>query len=136
MTSKQYPLGYQLRPHSLRKRSVRHQSTMSNIPSVASPFGESLASDVDSVLMPPRRERYARKAAQNSKSWLLLKGRGSKIDVDENLAFVGDEEEVPPDFPRCATCAKPLSDQIWYNGRYFDHCQRYILHFYKRPLSR
>lgn len=100
--------------------------SVSNIPSVASPFGESLASDVDSVLMPPRRERYARKAAQNSKSWLLLKGRGSKADVDENLAFVGDEGEVPPDFPRCATCAKPLSDQIWYNGRYFDHCQRYI----------
>ncbi|KIR37014.1 histone-lysine N-methyltransferase SUV420H [Cryptococcus deuterogattii MMRL2647] len=102
--------------------------SVSNIPSVASPFGESLASDVDSVLMPPRRERYARKAAQNSKSWLLLKGRGSKADVGENLAFVGDEEEVPPDFPRCATCAKPLSDQIWYNGRYFDHCQRCVRH--------
>lgn len=99
---------------------------VSNTPRIASPFGESLASDVDSVIMPPRRERYARKAAQNSKSWLLLKGRGSKTDVDENLAFVGDDEEFPPDFPRCATCAKPLSDQIWYNGRYFDHCQRYI----------
>ncbi|OXG14278.1 histone-lysine N-methyltransferase SUV420H [Cryptococcus neoformans Ze90-1] len=101
---------------------------VSNTPRIASPFGESLASDVDSVIMPPRRERYARKAAQNSKSWLLLKGRGSKTDVDENLAFVGDDEEFPPDFPRCATCAKPLSDQIWYNGRYFDHCQRCVRH--------
>lgn len=98
---------------------------VSNTPRVASPFGESLASDVDSVIMPPRRERYARKAAQNSKSWLLLKGRGPKTDIDEDLAFVGGDEEFPPDFPRCATCAKPLSDQIWYNGRYFDHCQRY-----------
>lgn len=101
---------------------------VSNTPRVASPFGESLASDVDSVIMPPRRERYARKAAQNSKSWLLLKGRGPKTDIDEDLAFVGGDEEFPPDFPRCATCAKPLSDQIWYNGRYFDHCQRCVRH--------
>ncbi|TYJ56363.1 hypothetical protein B9479_002911 [Cryptococcus floricola] len=87
---------------------------------------ESSVATEDEENEPPRRERYARKATQALKPWLQPKHKGKY--VEQEVQYVGNDEDVPCDFPRCATCAKPLTDQIWYNGRYFDHCQRCVRH--------
>ncbi|WVQ70974.1 hypothetical protein IAR50_000499 [Cryptococcus sp. DSM 104548] len=84
----------------------------------------SLATE-DEEIGPPRRERYARKATQALKPWLQPK---HKAKQEQEVQYVGTNEDFPSGFPRCATCAKPLTDQIWYNGKYFDHCQRCVRH--------
>ncbi|WVW82256.1 hypothetical protein I302_104262 [Kwoniella bestiolae CBS 10118] len=97
-----------------------------------SPMNESVASEPDSPIDPhPRRERVIRKVVQNMKPWSFLQRpkKHQKVDPSEN-----DEEsteitdDLPSDFPRCATCAKPLTEQIWFNGRYFEHCARCVRH--------
>ncbi|WWC99644.1 hypothetical protein V866_006548 [Kwoniella sp. B9012] len=97
-----------------------------------SPTTESVASEPDSPLDPPaRRERIIRKVVQNIKPWSFLQ-RPKKFKKDEPSE--NDEEstevtdDLPDDFPRCATCAKPLAEQIWFNGRYFEHCARCVRH--------
>nr|ODN98688.1 hypothetical protein L204_02652 [Cryptococcus depauperatus CBS 7855] len=88
----------------------------------------SMYEETESTVSMPRRERYVRKAAQNPKPWSRWKrGRKGKevVEYDEPVEL---DQEFPPDFPRCATCAKPLTEQIWYCGRYFDHCQRCVRH--------
>lgn len=70
----------------------------------------------------PRRERLIRQAVKNAKPIILKRSRKKLVPVEESLLV--EEEELPEDFPRCATCVKPLMERIWYLGRYFDHCAR------------
>jgi hypothetical protein len=82
--------------------------------------------DADSIEI-PRSQRLARQAVKNAKPWSFFKrSRKRKNAVEEETpASAGTEdEELPEDFPRCATCAKGLTERIWYQGRYFDHCAR------------
>ncbi|OCF39510.1 hypothetical protein I317_06669 [Kwoniella heveanensis CBS 569] len=99
-----------------------------------SPTTESVASDPEPespIDPPPRRERIMRKVVQNMKPYSFLQ-RPKKLkasqgsEADEELSEMTDD--LPSDFPRCATCAKPLTEQIWFNGRYFDHCARCVRH--------
>ncbi|WWD17913.1 hypothetical protein CI109_102358 [Kwoniella shandongensis] len=95
----------------------------------ASPTTESVVSDLDSPLDPPpnRRERVIRKVVQNIKPWSFLqrpKKIPKKTETETEEEQTEATDDLPSDFPRCATCAKPLTEQIWFNGRYFDHCQR------------
>ncbi|WWC58602.1 uncharacterized protein I303_101145 [Kwoniella dejecticola CBS 10117] len=98
----------------------------------ASPASDSVVSDPESPLdPPPRRERIVRKVVQNIKPWSFLQRpkkarKNDVIDIDEESTEVTDD--LPSDFPRCGTCAKPLNEQIWFNGRYFEHCARCIRH--------
>ncbi|KAK4688834.1 [histone H4]-N-methyl-L-lysine20 N-methyltransferase, partial [Tremellales sp. Uapishka_1] len=90
-----------------------------------SPAGESAVSELD-VDSPPRRERIMREATKNIKPWSFLRRPFAKKKVVEEE--LSESVHVPEDFPRCATCAKPLLEQVWYLGRYFDHCQRCVRH--------
>jgi histone-lysine N-methyltransferase SUV420H len=88
---------------------------------------ESSGSDSESSIEIPRSQRLARQAVKNAKPWSFFKrSRKRKNAVEEETpASAGTEdEELPEDFPRCATCAKGLTERIWYQGRYFDHCAR------------
>jgi histone-lysine N-methyltransferase SUV420H len=88
---------------------------------------ESSGSDSESSVEIPRSQRLARQAVKNAKPWSFFKrSRKRKNAVEEETpASAGTEdEELPEDFPRCATCAKGLTERIWYQGRYFDHCAR------------
>jgi len=80
----------------------------------------------DSTVEPVLRAKSTREAAKNVKPWAYLKRPKKAI---QNSSAVGDtqtpeEEDLPDDFPRCATCAKALHERVWYSNRYFDHCQR------------
>ncbi|WVF70587.1 hypothetical protein IAT40_005379 [Kwoniella sp. CBS 6097] len=99
-----------------------------------SPTTESVASEPEPespIDLPPRRERIMRKVVQNMKPYSFLQ-RPKKVkasqapEADEELSEMTDD--LPSDFPRCATCAKPLTEQIWFNGRYFEHCARCVRH--------
>ncbi|WWC86217.1 uncharacterized protein L201_001090 [Kwoniella dendrophila CBS 6074] len=97
-----------------------------------SPTTESVTSDTDSPIdPPPRRERIIRKVVQNIKPWSFLQ-RPKKFIKQEQSQFEADYTEIaddlPSDFPRCATCAKALTEQIWFNNRYFEHCARCVRH--------
>lgn len=72
---------------------------------------------------PPRRERYIREATRNLKPWSFSKRppKPTPPPVVED-----DEDDEPEAFVRCATCCVPLFERVWYNGRYFDHCQRWV----------
>ncbi|RSH92553.1 Histone-lysine N-methyltransferase set9 [Saitozyma podzolica] len=92
---------------------------------------ESSGSDSESSIEIPRSQRLARQAVKNAKPWSFFKrSRKRKNAVEEETpASAGTEdEELPEDFPRCATCAKGLTERIWYQGRYFDHCARCTRH--------
>ncbi|WVQ97338.1 hypothetical protein IAU59_004449 [Kwoniella sp. CBS 9459] len=131
--------------------SIKDESTASDMASVGtptkrrdiaslkltlpkSPTTESVASEPEPespIDPPPRRERIIRKVVQNMKPYSFLqrpkKIKGSQAsEADEELSEMTDD--LPSDFPRCATCAKPLTEQIWFNGRYFDHCARCVRH--------
>lgn len=80
-------------------------------------------SDSDtSVEEAPRRERLIRQAVKNAKPIILKRQRKKQVVEEESM--VVEDEDLPDDFPRCGTCAKPLMERIWYLGRYFDHCAR------------
>lgn len=75
---------------------------------------------------PVLRQRSTREAARTVGPWAYLK-RPKKAMQElrrDDDTPTPDEEELPEDFPRCATCAKPLHERVWYSNRYFDHCQR------------
>ncbi|WRT64106.1 uncharacterized protein IL334_001035 [Kwoniella shivajii] len=99
---------------------------------LASPTTDSAASEPDSPIdPPPRRERVIRKVVQNIKPWSFLQRpkkikKGEPSEVDDESTEAADD--LPSDFPRCASCAKPLTEQIWFNGRYFEHCARCVRH--------
>ncbi|KAK8865902.1 hypothetical protein IAR55_001050 [Kwoniella newhampshirensis] len=94
----------------------------------ASPTTESVASEFESPVEPrPKRERVVRKVVQNMKPWSFLQrpkkiAKKTETEADDEQTVATDD--FPNDFPRCTTCAKPLTEQIWFNGRYFDYCQR------------
>ncbi|WWC66376.1 uncharacterized protein I206_100277 [Kwoniella pini CBS 10737] len=120
------------RDDSVNATPTKKKSISMKITLPPSPTSESMASDPESPMdPPPRRERIIRKVVQNIKPWSFLQ-RPKKIrkeelsEADEDSTEVTDD--LPSDFPRCATCAKPLNEQIWFNGRYFEHCARCIRH--------
>ena len=86
---------------------------------------ESIVSDSEDIDESPRRERSRRLVAKNIKPWAYLR-KPKDIVKAMNLEVSGqdDADVVPEDFPRCATCAKPLHERVWYANRYFDHCER------------
>jgi len=72
----------------------------------------------------PKREKYIRKATANRKVWSFLQ-RPRK--TEETVGLIDDDlGNEPEGFVRCVTCCAPLYDQVWFLGRYFDHCQRYV----------
>lgn len=75
-----------------------------------------------SVEEAPRRERLIRQAVKNAKPIILKRQRKKQVVEEESMLV--EDEDLPDDFPRCGTCAKPLMERIWYLGRYFDHCAR------------
>lgn len=99
--------------------SMRDSPTTESVRSEAEPEPESPSGNT-----PPRRERYVREAVKNAKPWSFLKRpkKTKPVLVEEEL--VDDEDE---DCVRCATCAKPLHERIWYNNKYFDHCARCVM---------
>ena len=85
-------------------------------------------SESGSTALPFVREKSTRRAARNVKRWTYVK-RASKIlerIPPENSAQIPETSSLPNNFPRCATCAKALHERVWYNNRYFEHCQRYV----------
>ncbi|ORY28990.1 hypothetical protein BCR39DRAFT_533467 [Naematelia encephala] len=78
---------------------------------------------------PIRRAPSTRVAAQSVKPWTYLRRAPQSASVEESGASTPEEvEDLPNDFPRCATCTKPLHERVWFLNRYFDHCQRCTRH--------
>jgi histone-lysine N-methyltransferase SUV420H len=85
---------------------------------------ESSGSESESSVELPRRERLVRQAVKNAKPWTFFKRSRKKHVVEETPVSATEDEDLPEDFPRCATCTKALTERTWFQGRYFDHCAR------------
>lgn len=77
----------------------------------------------ESVAPRTRYERQARNKAKPREWWKKQKAKSPEVFVSLHM----EDDDYPPDFPRCATCAKALVDRIWFNARYFEHCARWVL---------
>ncbi|WVR05856.1 hypothetical protein IAU60_002882 [Kwoniella sp. DSM 27419] len=115
---------------SIPMTPTKPRSLKINIP--LSPSTEATSEPGSPVEAAPRRDRSKRKAAQKMTPWQYLQRPKKAIkasqaqEVDEESTEATDD--FPSDFPRCATCAKALTEQIWLNGRYLDHCARCVRH--------
>ncbi|KAK1928040.1 hypothetical protein DB88DRAFT_480167 [Papiliotrema laurentii] len=122
---------------SMRLASGDHDDVNSvSTPSKAKSRGrdtESVASDSEPDAESPRRGRSQRLAAKKIKPWAYLKRpreilRAMQQGSHQERGEHDEDEDLPEDFPRCGTCAKPLHERVWYANRYFDHCPRCIRH--------
>lgn len=89
---------------------------------------EESGTDSENETESPVRERSRRLAAKKIKPWAFLR-KPKEIAKAMRQGQGGTLEEIedlPEDFPRCGTCAKPLHERVWYANRYFDHCPRYV----------
>jgi hypothetical protein len=105
-------------------------------PTVASDVDE-LDSDAESDTPEPvKRERLSRAAKLNKpfnfhRRQPSASGKGSSGDSSSaygGLVMHHPDDDLPEDFPRCATCASALHERMWWGGRYFDHCPRCTRH--------
>jgi histone-lysine N-methyltransferase SUV420H len=104
---------------------LRPKASLLYVGGMDSPATDGTRSDPGSPSedQPPRRERYHRKAAKNAQHFSFLKRPKKAAPLPDESVLFDDEDE---DCVRCATCAKPLHERIWYNNKYFDHCARYV----------
>lgn len=89
---------------------------------------EESGTDSENEVESPVRERSRRLAAKKIKPWAFLR-KPREIEKAMRQGMGGtleEEEDLPEDFPRCGTCAKPLHERVWYANRYFDHCPRWV----------
>ena len=97
---------------------------------------DELDSDQESDTSEPvQRERLSRVAKLNAKPIILHRRTLSAANSSAgsaspfgNNATPNPDDDLPEDFPRCATCAAALHERTWFGGRYFDHCPRCTRH--------
>lgn len=91
-----------------------------------------MSDDEDSDGELTRREPSKRLAAKKVKPWAYMRSVKGVLEAKSihkaanrpQAPVESVEDDLPPDFPRCATCLKPLHERVWYANRYFDHCNR------------